>query len=87
MLFAHSRIFSYFRKNKSVSEADCKSKILFGIDIQVRQFEQSKNDFVLTLKKNIKIMKPKFLLWILQQDVDGIIYETKELEKLLELSK
>ena len=32
-------------------------------------------------------MKQNFLLWILQQNVDGIIYDTKELEKLLELSK
>lgn len=32
-------------------------------------------------------MKQNFLLWILQQNVDGIIYDSKELEKLLELSK
>ena len=32
-------------------------------------------------------MKENFLFWILQQDVDGIIYDYKELEKLLELRK
>lgn len=31
-------------------------------------------------------MKQNYLLWILQQNVDGIIYEIKELEKLLELN-